>query len=684
MASLRFRQVHLDFHTSGAIPRIGEKFDKRAFQEALKVGRVNSITLFSKCHHGYSYHPTKVGVPHPHLKSDLLARQIEACREIDVRCPIYLSAGLDEVAAHAHPEWVVKRRDGTSAVPFKASWRLLSFNSPYLDYLCAQIEEVVTRWPDNDGIFLDIISAPLDYSDTSISEMRAAELDPENEMDARAYAEQVLYRYFERSTAAAQSVRADTPVVHNSGDVSLGTLRAHEFNTHFELESLPTGGWGYDHFPLLARYVITQPKDFLGMTGKFHNTWGEFGGFKRAAALRYECAAMLAYGAKCSIGDQLHPSAEMNADTYALIGEAYAEVEKKESWCDAVRPVAKIAIVSSRQNQSRWNADHTQGLAADEGAGRMLLELHQPFVVLDEHAGWEGYEVVILPEGFVMTASKVAQAKAFVARGGRIVAAGSALLNEAGDAFALPPVAGARLLGRSAYNPDYLVATAHAPRVPVRSPIVIHGGAYEVELDGEGAGAAAVAILAERRVPYFNRTWDHFCSHQHTPDVPEQPGAPNCPAVIAGERIAYFAHDLFSAYRRQGQPLYRDFFEAALRHLLGGGLPVETSGLPTSGRVNVLEQHGKGRYVAHFLYAPTSVRGTFSGKPIEIIEDLVPLREVGVTLQLPRAPKSVRLVPEGRALDFEASGGGGGGSTVRFTVPEFTAHQMVELRYADV
>jgi len=676
MTSLRFRQVHLDFHTSGAIPGIGEKFDKRAFQEALKVGRVNSITLFSKCHHGYSYHPTKVGVQHPHLRSDLLARQIEACREIDVRCPIYLSAGLDEVAAHAHPDWVVKRRDGTNGVPLKASWRLLRFNSPYLDYLCAQIEEVVTRWPDNDGIFLDIISAPLDYSNTSIEEMRTAELDPENEADARVYAEQVLYRYFKRTTAAAQSVRADTPVVHNSGDVSLGTLRAHGFNTHFELESLPTGGWGYDHFPLLARYVITQRKDFLGMTGKFHNTWGEFGGFKRAAALRYECAAMLAYGAKCSIGDQLHPSAEMNADTYALIGEAYAEVEAKEPWCDAVRPVAKIAIVSSRQNQDRWNADHTHGLAADEGAGRMLLELHQPFVVLDEHATWDGYEVVILPEGFVMTAAKAEQARAFVAVGGRIVAAGSALLNEAGDAFALPPAAGVQLRGRSTYAPDYLVATEYSSRVPVRSPIVIHGGAYEVELPGAGEGAA-VAVLASRRVPYFNRTWEHFCSHQHSPDAPEQPGMPTSPAAIAGERIAYFAHDLFSAYRRQGQPLYRDFFEAVLRHVLGGALPVETRGLPTSGRVNVLEQQGQGRYVAHLLYAPTSVRGTFNKKPIEIIEDLVPLREVQVTLRLPRAPKSVRLVPEGRSLDFAATGGG----TVSFTVPEFTAHQMVELAY---
>src|SRR5688500_774799 len=137
---LRFRQVHLDFHTSGLIPGIGARFSKRQFQEALKVGHVDSITLFSKCHHGWSYHSTKVGRRHPHLKFDLLARQIEACRELNVRCPIYISAGLDEYMAMERPEWVVKNRDGTTYDPLAVTWfKLMRFNSPYLDYLCEQI-----------------------------------------------------------------------------------------------------------------------------------------------------------------------------------------------------------------------------------------------------------------------------------------------------------------------------------------------------------------------------------------------------------------------------------------------------------------------------------------------------------------------------------------------------------------
>ena len=56
---MRFRQVHLDFHTSEAIPGIGKAFDKKQFQHMLRTGHVDSVTVFSKCHHGWAYHPSE-------------------------------------------------------------------------------------------------------------------------------------------------------------------------------------------------------------------------------------------------------------------------------------------------------------------------------------------------------------------------------------------------------------------------------------------------------------------------------------------------------------------------------------------------------------------------------------------------------------------------------------------------
>ncbi|MBQ0125241.1 MAG: hypothetical protein KBS59_02835, partial [Clostridiales bacterium] len=142
---MNFRQVHLDFHTSECIDGVGSEFSKENFQRALKKGHVNSITVFSKCHHGWAYHPSKANEMHPGLKFDLLGAQIEAAHEIGVKTPVYLSAGIDEKMARKHPEWLFRNADEsmdwahTFAEP---GYHKFCLNTPYLDYLIPQIEEV--------------------------------------------------------------------------------------------------------------------------------------------------------------------------------------------------------------------------------------------------------------------------------------------------------------------------------------------------------------------------------------------------------------------------------------------------------------------------------------------------------------------------------------------------------------
>lgn len=80
MDSMRFRQIHMDFHTSPFIPDVGADFEPDEFADSLSVASVDSVTIFAKCHHGYSYYPTKVGVVHPSLASNrnLLGETIDA------------------------------------------------------------------------------------------------------------------------------------------------------------------------------------------------------------------------------------------------------------------------------------------------------------------------------------------------------------------------------------------------------------------------------------------------------------------------------------------------------------------------------------------------------------------------------------------------------------------------------
>jgi hypothetical protein len=77
----------------------------------------------------------------------------------------------------------------------------------------------------------------------------------------------------------------------------------------------------------VARF--TRPLGLRGVaqTGRFHRSWGDNGGLKPAAALKYECCQMLSHGLSGGVSDLLHPSGRINAETYRLISHVYAHIE---------------------------------------------------------------------------------------------------------------------------------------------------------------------------------------------------------------------------------------------------------------------------------------------------------------------------------------------------------------------
>jgi len=684
MDELRFRQVHLDFHTSEHIPGVGSRFDPEQFVAMLKRGRVNSINCFSKCHHGWSYHPTNVGEMHPSLKFDLLGAMIEACHANDIKIPVYVSVGLDERSARQHPEWIEMGAEGNrhGAAPLKAGWRKMCFNSPYLDLVIAQVEEMVRNY-DTDGAWLDIIHQGDCCCSWCLAGMDKAGLDPERPEDRKEFARRVLLRYYERMTAAVHAIKPGLFIFHNSGHIPRGRRDLFPYFTHLELESLPTGGWGYDHFPVSAKYSATTGFDFVGMTGKFHTTWGEFGGYKNPVALRYECAAMLAWGAKCCVGDQLHPDGHMDEDTYRIIGDAFAYVEAREAWCKGAKPASEAAILSVEAVGQRGRGSDDP----DVGAARILLENHVNFDVVDTEADLSRYRLLVLPDEVTLDdRALLAKVKAFVGCGGTLVLSGRSGMNAEGTRFLVD--VGAKPLGPSPWQPDYVKlgplslpgrgrspkgervrvgvnCESHPPRplpereggqgMLVENPFVIYERAQRVQVKG-------AEVLAEAWRPYFNREFRHFCSHQHTP--PSEPAG--YPAAIRKGRVLYFAHPVFTNYRNKGQQLARDYVWQLIADTYGR-LDVEV-GLPSGGRVSLLRQAKEKRHILHLLYATPINRG----RGIEVIEDIVPLFDVPVSLRL--NARRVTLVPEGRPLQFTRRKG-----RLEFTVPRLDLHQMIAL-----
>ncbi|MCX7914726.1 MAG: alpha-L-fucosidase, partial [Verrucomicrobiae bacterium] len=336
-ASISPRQVHLDFHTSPHLRDVGVDFDAREFARTLKRAHVTSVTLFAKCHHGHLYYNTRRPERHPGLKQgfDLLAAQIEALHRENIRAPIYLSVQVDEYAANTHPEWVARNPDGTPVKwgkgVFSPGWQILDLSSPYRSYFAEQLAEVLAKFRPVDGIFFDMCWDQPSASVWAIEGMRRRGLNPESEADRARYARIVAHDFMRTSYRQVKRVCPRATVYFNSRpQYNLATERA--WQTHVEIEALPTGGWGYLYFPKNVRYVRNFGRPMVGMTARFHKNWGDFGGLKPPAALHYEIAQMLAHGAACSIGDQLHPRGQLDSAAYDLIGEVYAHAMACEPW----------------------------------------------------------------------------------------------------------------------------------------------------------------------------------------------------------------------------------------------------------------------------------------------------------------------------------------------------------------
>lgn len=667
---MRFRQIHLDFHTSPLIPGIGSRFDPKKFAKAFKDAWVDSVTIFSKCHHGVSYHPTKVGKQHPHLDFDLTRAQLDALHSVGINAPIYLTATWDEYAAHTHPEWRTVSPDGSLPMFYAehgngVGWAFLDLSTPYLDYLCDQTEEVMERYPDADGIFMDISFQLPSINPFARDKMDALGLDWTNAEDRAKFTEMSVENYFTRVRDAVRKHDPKMPLFFNSGHIRRG-LRKHykDFYTHLELESLPTAGWGYEHFPISARYVDALGIPFLGMTGKFHTHWGEVGGYKKPEALIYEVGAMLAQGARCSIGDHLHPTGEIDRSTMGIIAPAYKWVAEREPWAENTVNRADIALLSAEAaSRPRLVGVPGQHEGPDEGAVRVLLESKFTFDVIDLESDLAPYRLVILPDTIAVDARLRAKIEKYVARGGRVLLTGmSGIDPETGFVFDV----GAEWKGTSNNNGgDFLLPVKELRAGFVDDPLFMYQPAQKIKIRGGKS-------LGQMYEPYFDRTPRHFSGHVNAASKPDPSGFA---AGVSRGGFTYLSFPIFSCYHQVGAVAMLEIAERLIDHALGGPRLLTTS-LPRAGRVTVRHQRGKKRDVVHLLHATPALRGTTRGSPVQPIQDLITLNNIRVDLATSGKVKSVKLVPSGEKLDFNAQDG-----RVAFTVPEFTGHAMVEVAY---
>ncbi|MGI4787701.1 MAG: alpha-L-fucosidase [Janthinobacterium lividum] len=661
------RQVHLDFHTSPHIPDVSAEFDAAAFAQTFAEAHVNSVTVFAKCHHGMCYYPTSTGTQHPGLVSwdgrDLLGEQIEALHRAGIRAPIYTTVVWEEDAAQKHPEWRQITREGNFAGGEAADnktkqpggWKYNNFLHPdYLDYIEAHVREIMGRYGSEvDGLFFDILFFHPDacWSDESIKWRTSHGFLADDAATHTRFESAAQAAFTERFTQLVHGLRPEATLFYNSTNTSFvdGTVgvrpRLKDY-THFEVESLPSGFWGYQHFPRLARQIAATGKPWLGMTGRFQRMWGDFGGIKPQAALEYECFRTQALGGANSVGDQLPPRGTLDPAAYSLVGAVYAQCEAAEPFYIGSSALPQIGIVSPHFP----GIDNHATSVSEEGAVLMCEEAHYECTVFDDVSDLSAVPLLMLPDSVVITLPLREKLARYYADGGKLILSHRSGFDADGQwALDFLPLS---FHGETDRWPNYWrVRPEFSPELNRSDRVFYTRGLNAVGGDG-------TEILADRVPPYFQRTDIHFSSHFQTPPVAEEG---EYPAVIAGERFVYFADPLFREYRQTGNLAARDVWKLATERLVG--VPPFGSGLPTT-VLSIPRRRGADLLLTLLHYIP--VRKALD---IDVIEERMSFG--GLALRLPPEAQEARVFGTGEALIREADG--------TFTLPSAQGRLLIEV-----
>lgn len=661
------RQVHLDFHTSEHVPNIGVDFDRAAFGDTLRCAHVDSIVLFAKCHHGWSYYNAQRGVRHPNLGFDLLQSQIDACHSAGVRTVIYLSVGWDERAAWKNPGWRRILSDGTFHMVLgqnlESWWSYLCLNSPYRDEVLGQIAEIAERFQTSDGIWLDIVRPYECCCNFCRSDMTRRGLDWESGDDRQLHAKIVFDQWLDDSTAAARTVRDDWSVFHNTSLVPRGERAIYDKFSHVEIEAVPTGGWGYDHFPLSARYIDPMGKNYMGVTVRFHIVWGELGGFKHPDALRAEVALMHAHGAHICTGDQLDPRGTLDGDAYRMIGDVYAEAVRREPLLSDTAPVADIGMLSSVavNEAGKVTRDIVHG-REDEGAFRVLQQSHFLFDVLDLDSEFDRYKMLLLPDRIRLSSALSGRLTQYLAKGGRVLMTGESGLTLDGSAFAVD--VGGRFEGPSPFNHSYIhPLPRHRPHY-VSGPMMMFGPTLRASV-GDGQSLGNVID------PHFSRNAHHFNGHIASPPQAEPSGFAS---GLRKNGAVWLAQPVFSYFREMGHSMFRDYVAQVMDDMLGSARSLRTE-LPSGAQITL--RRAQKRDVLQIVYAPRELRGETVLGPLEVIDALPPLHDIPVDMAIDRPVKAVLVGTQGVAIEFHEFAG-----RLVFSVPIVRGSEIIQILFA--
>ena len=613
------RAIHYDFHTPPGIDNLLGNFDAERFADQLYNAHVEYVNVAARCNMGFSYYNTKVGKKYPGLGDrDPLKEMIDACHKKNIGVTAYINIGLDHEIAADNPGWLKVSRDGRiyGNDKFDNFFRVMCYNSEYRAFFMEEIREICQY--DIEGLFCDCFALRECFCPRCMEDMKRRGVNINDNSAVIAYQNKVRLEFVDDIKKAMGEKNGKIKLYVNGISWTVGA------QTHAEIECLSSDpNWGYDYFDSMAAYTRPMFEDRVYMSGRFQNSWGDFGGLKPLASMQNDLydAMMNSFG--ISYGDHMHPVDGFEDEVASRIGKVMEERIPYEPYIENSDNIVEVGVIIHSN-------DYYRALPYfSKGAARMLKELKIQYNVYDENGPFEDVKLLIVGESVRFDEKLEKRLSEYVKNGGKIIFTGPSVDH-----------------GKNSGLLDYIELIGNDPRD--NAYYTVEGSSLRWAM--YNPSRIIKNVSGKEVAKYINNVsnliWDGRQAYFYRP----QGGETEYSAAVLGENTACVCFDILKAYASNFLVEHRDLMKTLIDALLPEKL-IESPDMPKTATAaltkneNATVFHVKSTYPEHKM-----TRG--------ILEEHVYMKSVEVSLKgeynevyiLPELTKVESKVENGRTV----------------------------------
>ncbi len=503
-----------------------------------------------------------------------------------------------------HPEWSQRKLDGSlitmdtdpaKAPRNKPTWPLLCLNTPFLDFVENEVEEVLNYGVH--GVFLDSFRYMPDgdracfcpYCREAFSKEKGYELPENVNWNSRRYRESFRWRLKVNVRAIARVSKR----VRGRGKVLV--YNNHPLGWRGRANSVAEMARDYvDVFFAECSEADYQPPGFIAemvkltraLTGK--PVWASRNSFHMALTSTQTTDVAIRQGLREAFAGGGWPLYLVFASTFLSglklepVKQVFKEVEALEEYMQDARPLPYVAVAFS--NRSRDWAGPLSHHVTDSYRGFYYALMEEGYPVnyvsdssLDQ-GGFEDYKAVVLANTQSISRKAAGRLKKYVGKGGGVVATyASGIMDEWGERLEdtlLKDVLGVSFKGLLKSEWSYLkLGSGHPVLKGVEDRLILWGDFDREFINKRTPPQLGWHVIAESKAAclasILTPVKDFGNEYENGRSPPPPALETKAPGILAGEKWVYFSGQPGRLYWRNGMPLVKKLMLNAVEWAAG-------------------------------------------------------------------------------------------------------------------